>query len=131
MKTKKEIRKENNEYFVGLQLQANCMKGAKVPKHYYLPAINRRITAGEYAKAIKAIRAAKPEQEFKQSFQAWWPKTGADIIKWEIVPAIHERINVRGLMPQPDRPKKSYEGSREHLASLGYSRALTFTNSDR
>lgn len=90
-------RKDYANYKAGLILKGKAM-GGKVPKHYYLPAINRMITAGEEAKAIKAIRQAyntNPQTEFKQSFQAWWPKTAADILKGEVWPMIHDRINCR------------------------------------
>ena len=98
MKSKNEIRRDNVQYFAGLQLQANCMRGAKVPKHFWLPGINRFITAGEYAKACNTIREAQPEQEFKASFECWYPRTANEILRIEIIPAIHERINVRGRM---------------------------------
>ena len=94
MKTAKEFKQ-------GLIEQAKCMGGVMVPKHYWCPGPRKYLTAGQMAKAIKAVRTAynkNPEIEVKQSFQAWWPEKVKDVLRWEILPAIHERINVRGLM---------------------------------
>lgn len=100
MKSKTELRKENNQFREGLKVKGRCMK-RRVPKHYFLPAINLLITAGQEAKAIRDIRAAynqNPEAEFKQSFQSWSPRSAKDIIRWEIIPMIHERINIRPFL---------------------------------
>lgn len=81
------------QYIDGLKAQAETMP--KIPKYIYCPGPGKMITAGQYCNAIKVIKAAKPEQEFKQSFQNWAPVEARDILRFEVIPAIHERINIR------------------------------------
>lgn len=99
--SKTEQRRSYITYMRHLQEKATRMGNKMVPKHCYLPAIDRMITAGQEASVMRTVRAAfnqNPETEFPQSFQSWSPRTAREIIHWEIVPTIHERINVRALM---------------------------------
>lgn len=90
-------RREFRAWKIELLTQAQRM-GARVPKLYYAPGPQQMLTAGSMARALKAIAAAAPEQEFKQSFSAWWPKTAEDIRRYEVMPALHERINCRAFI---------------------------------
>lgn len=104
MKTKNEYRREAKEFRANMEDQAKGMK-VNLPAHYWCPGPNRFITAGQYVTALKAILSAPPEQEFRQSFQSWSPRTAAEIRRWEIVPAIHDRINARGFMERAERAR--------------------------
>jgi hypothetical protein len=98
-----EIRCRNREFRADLEVKAKQM-GSMVPKAHYVPSVGKFYSAGTIASMIKTIRCAfnkSPETEFRQSFSSWAPKTAAEIIRWEIVPMIHERINIRGLIACP------------------------------
>lgn len=56
-----------------------------------LPAINRRVSLGQYIEAVKMAKA-NPSSEFKHGFTTWWPTTGADIVK-QFRQGMQERIN--------------------------------------
>jgi elongation factor P hydroxylase len=89
-----------NQWKEDLIQKASEMK-VMVPKHHYVPSKEMFVTAGFMANAIKQIRQAfnnNPETEFKQSFSAWYPRTAKDIIRHEIQPMIHERINIREIL---------------------------------
>lgn len=88
----------NKRYLKELREKAQQM-GGKVPKLIYCPGIDRAITAREYCNAIKLIKGVNPGYEFKRSFQNWYPVTARDIMKYEVIPAIHDRINIRGIKP--------------------------------
>lgn len=45
-----------------------------------LPAINKRVTLGQYVQAIKLAKA-HPDHEFKEGLTTWWPTTGAEIVR--------------------------------------------------
>lgn len=57
----------------------------------YLPAVSRRVTLGQY---VRAVRLAKqnPEAEFKHGLTTWWPVNGSDIVR-EFRHGLHDRIN--------------------------------------
>lgn len=50
------------------------------------------VTVGEYARAIKAVLAAPPKTEYKQSLCGWWPATREEIIR-QFYEGMHDRIN--------------------------------------
>jgi hypothetical protein len=100
MKTQNEIRRDNREFIADLQQKAKEMK-VRVPKAHYVPSRQAFYSAGNIAKMIKMIRQAynvNPETEFKQSFSCWYPVTAKHIVRNEIGPMIHERINIRALI---------------------------------
>jgi len=97
MKTTKQQRRDAREFREATADQARTM-GVKVPAHFWCPGPNKMITAGQYVKAWKLITAAKPDDFFPRSFQSWAGRTAAEIRRYEIRPAIHDRINARGLM---------------------------------
>lgn len=97
MQTKSEIRRDAREFRNETREQAQTM-GCKVPKYFWCPGPGKILTAGEYVKVWKHILAAKPDDYFPRSFQSWAARTAADIIRYEIRPAVHNRINARGLM---------------------------------
>lgn len=92
--------KDYQQFQKDLQDKANQMK-VRVPKAHYVPSREAFYPAGSIAQMMKAIRQAfnnNPDQEFKQSFSCWYPVKAKDIIKYEIHPMIHERINIRALI---------------------------------
>lgn len=97
MKTTKQQRRDAREFREETASQARTM-GVKVPKYFWCPGPNRMITAGQYVKAWRQILAAQPGDYFPRSFTSWSGRTAADIIRYEIRPALHDRINARGLM---------------------------------
>lgn len=97
MKTLTDIKRDAREFRHATQEQARTM-GVKVPAHFWCPGPNKMITAGQYVKAWKQILAARPSDYFPRSFTSWSGRTAADIIRYEIRPALHDRINARGLM---------------------------------
>ena len=56
----------------------------------YLPAIDRRVTIGQYVKAIKLAKA-NPDAEFKQGLTCWWPVTGREIMR-QFMDGVQDRI---------------------------------------
>lgn len=69
------------------------------------------LTVGQYVRACNMVITCQDEaQEFKSSFQAWWPKSAEEIRTQEIRPAIHERINARGLMEEKDPKRYTRQG---------------------
>lgn len=57
----------------------------------YLPAIERRVSLGQYVAAIRLAKA-NPHREFKHGLTCWWPCSGADIIR-QFYAGIVDRIN--------------------------------------
>ena len=57
----------------------------------YLPAIEKRVTIGQYVRAIKTAKA-NPTAEFKHGLTCWWACTGAEIMR-QFRRSIHDRIN--------------------------------------
>lgn len=95
-----DIIHENAEFEANLRQKAKEMK-VRVPKHYYVPSKQYFITAGQLVNIYQAIRTAfnkNPDIEFQMSLQAWWPKTAGEILRNEIWPSIHDRINIRALI---------------------------------
>lgn len=91
-------RRELREFRRQIEQTAKEMGGAKVPRAIWCPGPSRWLSAGQYAQALRTIAAADPSREFRQSFASWAPMTAGEIRRWEVIPAIHERINARGLM---------------------------------
>lgn len=97
MANTKQYRRDAREFRQATAAQARTM-GVKVPKHFWCPGPNQMLTASQYVKAWKRILAAQPDDFFARSFQSWAGRTAAEILRYEIRPAIHDRINARGLM---------------------------------
>ena len=57
----------------------------------YLPSIERRVTLGEYVKAVK-IAIASPQMTFKRGLTCWWPVSGAEIRR-QFMTGVMDRIN--------------------------------------
>ena len=57
----------------------------------FLPAIERRVSLGDYVKAIKLAKA-NPEMRFKHGLTCWWPATGAEIMQ-QFRAGMTDRIN--------------------------------------
>lgn len=95
--SRQEARRQAREFEAQVWETAHKM-GAKIPRHYYAPGPGKMLTAAQYVKALRMIYAADDCQEFPRSFNCWYPQTKDEIIEHEIRPAIHERINARGLM---------------------------------
>lgn len=57
----------------------------------YLPAIERRITLGQYVAVVKMAKA-NPDREFKCGLTTWWPTTGREIVR-QFNRAVHDRVN--------------------------------------
>jgi len=57
----------------------------------YLPAIERRVTVGQYITAIR-LAQANPDAEFKHGLTCWWPCTGREIMR-QFREGVQERIN--------------------------------------
>ncbi len=57
----------------------------------FLPAIERRVTLGQYIKAVKAAKA-QPDTEFKHGLTTWWPTTGEEIVR-QFRKGMNERIS--------------------------------------
>lgn len=57
----------------------------------YLPAIERRVSIGQYVKAIKLAKQHL-DREFKQGLNCWWPCSGQDIVN-QFRESIQDRIN--------------------------------------
>ena len=93
-----QARREFREFRRGIEDTAKNMGGAKVPRAYWCPGPGQWLSAGQMAQALRMVAAADPGAEFRQSFGAWFPKTAGDIRRWEVIPALHERINARGVM---------------------------------
>lgn len=98
MKTLNDIKRDAREFRHATREQARTMGSQKVPKYFWCPGPNQMITAAQYVKAWKTILAARPDDYFPRSFTSWSGRTAAEIIRYEIRPAIHDRINARGLM---------------------------------
>ena len=67
-------------------------------------ANGRRVTIGQYVKAIKLAKA-NPDATFKHGLTGWWPVTGREIVAqfWQMV---QDLIN-RHLPPIPESPDPS------------------------
>ncbi len=92
----KDAIRSAREFRAGI-VQAAAEMGKKVPGFYYAPGPGRMLNLSQYVKALKMI-VANPAREFEKSFNSWSARTGAEIRRWEILPAIHERINARGIL---------------------------------
>ncbi len=57
----------------------------------YLPAIHKRVSIGQYCKAVKLAKE-NPDREFKYTLETWWPGTGKEIVK-QFMKGVHDRIN--------------------------------------
>jgi len=57
----------------------------------FLPALDRRITVGQYVAAVKRAKA-NPNAEFKCGLACWWPCTGREIMQ-QFFAGVTERIN--------------------------------------
>lgn len=60
-------------------------------RYINLPAIDKRVTLGQYVAGIKAAKA-NPDAEFKHGLTCWWPCTGREIMQqfWK---GVEDRIN--------------------------------------
>lgn len=57
----------------------------------YLPAIERRVSIGQYVQAIKLAKQYL-DREFKHGLNCWWPCSGQDIVN-QFRDSIQDRIN--------------------------------------
>lgn len=57
----------------------------------YLPALERRVTLGQYVTAVKLAKV-NPDRDFKHGLTCWWPCTGSKICS-QFREGVHERIN--------------------------------------
>lgn len=94
----KQRREDLKEFRRGIEDVAKAMGGAKVPRAYWCPGPSKWLSAGQMAQALRVIAAADPGAEFRQSFSNWYPLTAEEIRRREVLPALHERINARGMM---------------------------------
>lgn len=97
-RTERERREDLKEFRRGIEDVAKAMGGRKVPRAYWCPGPSKWLSAGQMAQALRTIAAADPGAEFRQSFSNWYPLTAEEIRRREVVPALHERINARGVM---------------------------------
>ncbi len=95
--TSESARKEYREHLDNLKGIARQM-AHRVPRHFWCPGPGKMLTAGQVATIVKTLRKAAPSQEVAQSFQSWAPVQVADVLRWEVLPAIHERINARPFL---------------------------------
>jgi hypothetical protein len=89
-----EAREQYRQYIHTLREKAAQMK-TRTPRAYYCPGPGKMLTAGQYTTAIKMVKAASPDRYFARSFANWYGGYAREIIRHEIRPAIHERINAR------------------------------------
>ena len=55
-----------------------------------LPAVHKRVTLGQYVKAVKLAKA-HPDVEFKHGLTCWYPCTGKEIVK-QFLAGVNDRI---------------------------------------
>lgn len=60
-------------------------------RYIYLPAIERRISIGQYVKAVKTAKQ-NPEEKFMEGLTTWWPTKGKEIVS-QFLAGVHDRIN--------------------------------------
>ena len=65
----------------------------KLPKHFYIPSIQKFITVGQYVALYKKCKS-NPGQQVERTISKWWGGTTDDVIN-EIRQGIHERIYLR------------------------------------
>jgi hypothetical protein len=56
-----------------------------------LTATNKRVTVGQYVKAVKFAKE-NLDREFNEGLITWWPTSGRDIIG-QFLAGVHDRIN--------------------------------------
>ena len=71
----------------------------------YLSAIQKRITIGQYCKAVKLAKA-NPDREFNVTLETWWPGTGKLIVK-QFMKGVHDRINLKSKIQSDESIDKN------------------------
>lgn len=68
----------------------------------YLPALGRRVTLGQYVRAVKMAKA-NPAHTFPHGLTTWWPTTGAEVVA-QFREGLADRIN-QPLTSTPHRAR--------------------------